>query len=129
MRFVTALVLMGLLLGAGGAGTALSPAGPAAAATPQPPAVVGSTVDAPPPGVQGAGREQALVADRPSAGVEQSTVTEGPALAGSVVPTVLVRAGLLVERPDRPVAGSAAGARQAGDAYVRATGPRAPPLR
>ncbi|MEQ4301477.1 hypothetical protein ABNF97_08810 [Plantactinospora sp. B6F1] len=115
LRFVTALVLMGLLLGAPGARSGLTD--PAFAATGsssvgQSPSVGHSTVED----------------ERPSTSVEGAAATdERPVPTGSV-PTVLVRAGLLGREPVRPALGSAAGVWPAGDAYARVVGPRAPPL-
>ncbi|WP_203862893.1 hypothetical protein [Plantactinospora mayteni] len=148
MRFVTALVLMGLLLGAGGARTGLS--GPAVTATESRPATAQSTVQDARAGADAVlagpavrtGSHAAL--DGPSgAAVEPtvvmaeqpSTVFEGAVAAdertgatGPVVPTVLVRADLLGGQPDRPVLGAAAGVWPAGNAHARVVGPRAPPL-
>ncbi|AVT38691.1 hypothetical protein [Plantactinospora sp. BB1] len=149
MRFVTALVLMGLLLGAGGART--GPSGPALAAAGPRPAAAQSTVedvgaarpDAPDPGPV-VRIKQHPAADLPSGVSDEPPVAaagqppvlfesavaadERSAATGSVVPTVLVRADLLGGQPDRPVLGAVAGVAPAGDAYARVVGPRAPPL-
>ncbi|MEE6306236.1 hypothetical protein V1634_05245 [Plantactinospora veratri] len=154
MRFVTALVLMGLLLGAAGART--GPSGPALAAAGTRPAAAQSTVEdvrVARPDVPDAGP---VVRQHPEAGLPSGAAElpsgvpheppvaaagqppvrfesavpadERSVAAGSVVPTVPVRADLPGAEPDRPGLGAVAGISPAGDAYARAVGPRAPPL-
>ncbi|MEO3929586.1 hypothetical protein ABGB07_37875 [Micromonosporaceae bacterium B7E4] len=153
MRFVTALVLMGLLLGAGGARTGLSD--PAVAAGGARPAAAESTVEdvraeapvtgpaerigqhpdadggqrAEADGASAAAEPPVAVFEQPSETLKGAVATDERSVAtGSVVPTVLVRADVLGGQPDRPVVGSAAGVWPAGNAYARVVGPRAPPL-
>ncbi|MDG4789453.1 hypothetical protein O7626_26610 [Micromonospora sp. WMMD1102] len=147
MRFVTALVLMGLLLGAGGARAGLS--GPALAAAESRPAVAESTSVAEstvdglrsPLALGGSSRTarheaSGVAGDAPVAVAEQPSATlvsappseQEPVAAGSVVSTVQVPAALFGGQPDRPLVGAAVGGWPAGDAYARVAGPRAPPL-
>ncbi|MDW5323569.1 hypothetical protein [Plantactinospora sp. KLBMP9567] len=152
---MTALVLMGLLLGAGGARTGLSDpalaaggARPAAESTVEAVRAAGAEAPATAPAVwigqrpeaDGGQRAEAdgasgaadgppvALAEQPSETLKGAVATDERSVAtGSVVPTVLVRADVLGGQPDRPVVGPAAGVWPAGNAYARVVGPRAPP--
>ncbi|MEN3612684.1 hypothetical protein AAH979_24415 [Plantactinospora sp. ZYX-F-223] len=156
MRFVTALVLMGLLLGAGGTRTGLSDpaysaggARPAAESTVEDVRATGAEAPVTAPavwigqhpeadggqraeadGASGAADEPPVaVAEQPSETLKAAVAADERSVAtGSVVSTVLVRADVLGGQPDRPVVGPAAGVWPAGNAYARVVGPRAPPL-
>ena len=119
VRFVTALVLMALLLGGGGARTGLPGTTGAAESRPDAVATAGtsSTVEV-----------EASAGDPTAVAAEVPTDDGGDPTADAGVPAALgaraaVEAGESVVRP-----GTGAGSRPAGDAYARVIGPRAPPL-
>ncbi|MFC6022459.1 hypothetical protein ACFP2T_40675 [Plantactinospora solaniradicis] len=114
MRFVTALVLMALLLG-GGARTGLPGATGAAELRPDAAAATAtsSTVDV----EASAGDLTAVEADESS-----TTDSDTTAVVAGAVPVL----GQPARSEVRP--GTGAGSRPAGDAYARVIGPRAPPL-
>ncbi|MBF9130801.1 hypothetical protein I0C86_17810 [Plantactinospora sp. S1510] len=124
MRFVTALVLMALLLGGGAARTGLPGTPGAAESRPDAVAAAGtsSTVDV------SIVEVEAPTGDPTAVAAEVPTDDAGDLTADAGVPARLDAraagdAGVSAVRP-----GTGAGSRPAGDAYPRVIGSRAPPL-
>lgn len=132
VRFVTALVLMALLLGGGGLGTGTPPAvaatesaSGAIEARPAAAAPVASSVDIEASGVVDPAGAQGAVA-----GQTPTTAGERSAEDGTASPAVVAGPAVHLGQPDRSGARPGIGPRSgpAGDAFARVIGPRAPPL-